>query len=110
MIVGFADKNTEAFWLTGKSRQIPADVQKRAYARLQALHAAKEPKDLLVPPGNQLEALKGNRRNQHSIRVNKQWHICFIWKTVRPMTLNLWIIIRKDDDERQSQKSAIPSW
>lgn len=80
MIVSFADKETEEFWLTGQNRTVPGDARKRAYVRLQMLDAAKELKDLLVPPGNQLEKLKGDRKNQYSIRVNKQWRICFIWK------------------------------
>jgi proteic killer suppression protein len=80
MIVSFADKDTEEFWQTGKSRKLPVDARKRAYARLQALDASKELKDLLVPPGNQLEKLKGDRKNQYSIRVNRQWRICFVWK------------------------------
>ena len=80
MIFNFRDKETEQFWLTGRSRKLPAALKKRAYARLQALHAAGDIKDLLVPPGNQLEKLKGERKAEHSIRINKQWRICFIWK------------------------------
>jgi proteic killer suppression protein len=44
------------------------------------LHHAKEIRDLLVPPGNRLEALKGTRKGQHSIRINDQWRICFVWR------------------------------
>jgi len=80
MIVNFADKHTEEFWLTGKSRIIPADVRSRAFRRLQLLDAAATLDFLLVPPGNQLEKLKGSRKNQYSIRVNRQWRICFTWK------------------------------
>ena len=80
MILSFKDKETEEFWLTGKNRKLPAVLKKRAYARLQALHAAGEIKDLLAPSGNQLEKLKGERKTEHSIRINKQWRICFIWK------------------------------
>ena len=80
MIFNFRDKETEQFWLTGRSRKLPAALKKRAYARLQALHAAGDIKDLVVPPGNQLEKLKGERKAEHSIRINKQWRICFIWK------------------------------
>ena len=80
MIFNFRDKETEQFWLTGRSRKLPAALKKRAYARLQALQAAGDIKDLLVPPGNQLEKLKGERKAEHSIRINKQWRICFIWK------------------------------
>lgn len=80
MILSFKDKETEEFWHTGKSRRLPAALKKRAYARLQALHAAGDIKDLLVPPGNQLEKLKGERKTEYSIRINKQWRICFVWK------------------------------
>ena len=80
MIFNFRDKETEQFWLTGRSRKLPAALKKRAYAHLQALHAAGDIKDLLVPPGNQLEKLKGERKAEHSICINKQWRICFIWK------------------------------
>ncbi|WP_256324105.1 MULTISPECIES: type II toxin-antitoxin system RelE/ParE family toxin [Nitrosospira] len=80
MLLSFKDKETEEFWLTGKSRKLPSALKIRAYARLQTLHAAGDIKDLLVPPGNQLEKLKGERRAEHSIRINKQWRICFIWK------------------------------
>ncbi|SCX54263.1 type II toxin-antitoxin system RelE/ParE family toxin [Nitrosospira sp. Nsp1] len=80
MMLSFKDKETEEFWLTGKNRKLPATLKKRAYARLQALHAAEDIKDLLVPPGNQLEKLKGERKAEHSIRINKQWRICFIWR------------------------------
>lgn len=79
MIVSFKDKETEKFWTTGISRVIPPDVQKRAYARLQSLNAAKRLDDLRSPPSHFLEALKGDRRGQHSIRVNQQWRICFVW-------------------------------
>ncbi len=80
MIVSFADKETEEFWLSGITRRLPVDARKRAYARLQSLNAAKDIKDLMIPPSHQLEKLKGDRKNQYSIRVNKQWRICFIWK------------------------------
>ena len=51
-----------------------------ARRRLRYLHATKRLEDLMIPPGNQLEALKGNRRGQHSIRINRQWRVCFVWR------------------------------
>jgi len=57
-----------------------ANFERSARRKLIMLHAAHRLEDLRVPPGNQLEALKGNRLGQHSIRINKQWRICFIWK------------------------------
>jgi proteic killer suppression protein len=80
IIVNFKDKETEEFWLTGKSRKLPLTLEKKAYARLQALHAAANIKNLLVPPANQLEKLKGERKAEHSIRINNRWPICFICK------------------------------
>ncbi|MFM9889495.1 MAG: type II toxin-antitoxin system RelE/ParE family toxin [Rickettsiales bacterium] len=80
MIVSFADKETESFWLTGKSRTFPADVKARAFRKLQLLDAAVSLDFLRVPPSNQLEKLKGDRKYQYSIRVNQQWRLCFIWK------------------------------
>jgi proteic killer suppression protein len=80
MIVSFADKETENFWLTGKTRIFPADVKARAFRKLQLLDAAFSLDFLRVPPGNQLEKLHGTRKEQYSIRVNQQWRICFIWQ------------------------------
>ena len=55
-------------------------MQRVALRKLLILHAADSLDDLRVPPGNRLEALKGDRRGQHSIRVNQQWRICFVWR------------------------------
>jgi proteic killer suppression protein len=60
---------------------------------LLALHAATELRQMTVPPGNHLEALKGTRAGQHSIRVNDQWRICFTWRDRNAYTLKSWIII-----------------
>ena len=56
------------------------NIERVARRKLLQLHAATELASLRVPPGNQLEALKGNRKGQHSIRVNDQWRVCFVWK------------------------------
>lgn len=77
MIIGFADKETEQFWQTGHSRRIPANIQARAYMKLQQLDAAATLDFLKVPPSNQLEKLKGAYKNHYSIRVNRQWRIVF---------------------------------
>jgi toxin HigB-1 len=76
MIRSFADPETERFFLTGKSRRVPPDLNRRATMRLIQLNAANAIDDLRLPPGNQLEAMKGNRAGQHSIRINRQWR-CF---------------------------------
>ena len=59
---------------------IPADLRRRARLKLIMLDRAKSPQDLRAPPGNRLEALKKDRAGQHSIRVNDQWRICFLWR------------------------------
>lgn len=80
MIVSCGDKETETIWETGKSRKFPPSVLKSANYKLAILDAATELSELLLPPGNRLEALKGGRRGQHSIRINDQYRICFVWK------------------------------
>ncbi|HQS68914.1 MAG: plasmid maintenance system killer [Novosphingobium sp. 28-62-57] len=80
MIVSFADKETEAIWFGKRSRKLPADIQSRALAKLALLDAAAELDDLKNPPSNRLHDLKKDRAGQHSISINKQWRICFVWK------------------------------
>ena len=65
------------------SRRLPPTIQRVARRKLLAIHAAAELRELTVPPGNRLEALKGDRTGQHSIRVNDQWRIVFTWKDGR---------------------------
>jgi toxin HigB-1 len=77
MIQSFADTETERFFATGRSRRFPPEIRRRAAVRLTQLHAATRLEDLRLPPSNQLEALKGNRKGQCSIRINDQWRICF---------------------------------
>jgi proteic killer suppression protein len=60
-----------------ESRKLPLDIQKVARRKLKYLDAAESLQDLRAPPGNQLEALKGKRAGQYSIRINQQWRICF---------------------------------
>ena len=81
MLVGvirsFADTDTERFYTTGRSRRVPSEIRSRVAMRLTQLDAATRIEDLRLPPSNQLEALKGGRKGQWSIRVNKQWRVCF---------------------------------
>ena len=79
MIQSFSDKETEKIWRGERSRRVPFAIQEAALRKLRLLHAAKTLADLRVPPGNRLEALKGDRKGQWSIRVNDQWRICFHW-------------------------------
>ena len=79
MIKSFACKDTEKVFKRERSRKF-ANLYDVALRKLLALHAARELGDLRIPPGNELEALKADRAGQHSIRVNKQFRICFVWK------------------------------
>jgi proteic killer suppression protein len=80
MIASFRDKETERLWESGKSRRLPANLQLRAFKKLALLNAAVTLDNLKVPPGNQLEALRGNRAGQYSIRINDQYRVCFVWR------------------------------
>ena len=80
MIRSFSCSDTEALF---NSRAVARfrNIERAARRRLLQLHAATELGSLRVPPGNRLEALKGERKGQHSIRVNDQWRVCFVWKS-----------------------------
>jgi len=80
MIKSFVDKDTEKLFRGQQFRRLPADIQRVALRKLVQLHAAADLDFLFVPPGNRLEALKGDRQGQHSIRINDQWRICFVWR------------------------------
>lgn len=80
MIKSFADKRTAALFAGYSVRALPNQIQGRSRAKLLAVDAAKQLDDLRTPPGNRLEALHGDRRGKHSIRVNDQWRICFEWR------------------------------
>lgn len=80
MIRTFTDKEAEKIWQGTPSRKLPTGIQQVARRKLRMLNNAATLDDLRVPPANRLEALKGNRKGQHSIRINNQWRICFQWK------------------------------
>ena len=80
VIRSFADRETEKLFQREFSRRFPPDIQHRARIKLEMLDAAERLEDLQQPPSNHLEALLGDRQGQHSIRVNRQWRLCFIWK------------------------------
>ncbi len=84
MIQSFADRETELIWSGRRSRVFPPDIQATALPKLRLLNQARVLQDLRVPPGNRLEALKGDRTGQYSIRINDQWRICFIWQEGGP--------------------------
>lgn len=77
MIRSFGDVQTERFFRTGQTRRLSPEIRARAAMRLTQLHAATQIHDLRLPPSNRLEALKGARAGQWSIRVNDQWRVCF---------------------------------
>ena len=84
MIQSFACAETEKIFRGVVSRQLPPDIQRTARRKLLQLDAATGIRDMAVPPGNRLEALKGARAGQYSIRVNDQWRICFHWQGSSP--------------------------
>ena len=77
-IRSFRCADTEALFATGKSRRF-AHIRSVAERKLTQLHAAATLDSLRVPPGNRLEALKGRRKGQHSIRIDDRWRVCFVW-------------------------------
>jgi toxin HigB-1 len=81
MIRSFHDRRTESIYRRERVKGLSQDVQRAALRKLLILDAAESLQDLKVPPGNRLERLLGNRKGQHSIRVNDQWRVCFEWST-----------------------------
>jgi len=79
MIKSFSDKEAEKLFNRETSRKIPPNIQRAARRKLEILNASKNLQDLRTPPSNHLEKLKGERKEQHSIRINSQWRICFRW-------------------------------
>ena len=77
MIRSFADRDTEELFHGGNPRRVPSEIRGRARRKLDQVNAAASVNDLRVPPGNLLEALRGDRKGKFSIRVNDQWRICF---------------------------------
>ncbi|MDA8109449.1 MAG: type II toxin-antitoxin system RelE/ParE family toxin [Betaproteobacteria bacterium] len=88
MIRSFKSPDTAALYGGKRVRRFAA-IERVATRKLQMLDDAAELKDLLAPPGNRLEALKGDRRGQHSIRINAQWRICFVWVHAGPADVEI---------------------
>ena len=80
MIRSFRDKRAETIYQGRRARGLAVDIQQRARRKLRMIDAATVIDDLRIPPSNRLEKLKGDRSGQHSIRINDQWRICFVWK------------------------------
>lgn len=81
MIESFKDKETQKIWEEIYSKSFPKDIQRIGLRKLILIHRAKDINDLMVPPGNRLEQLSGDRKGQYSIRINDQWRICFFWNS-----------------------------
>lgn len=79
MIKRFRSRETEKIWNGIRSKRLPQSIQQIARRKLRMLNNARSINDLRVPPANRLEALRGGRKGQHSIRINDQWRTCFVW-------------------------------
>jgi len=77
--MSFKDKETELVYNEQFSKKLPHNIQRTALRKLIVLHYAVSLEDLMIPPGNKLEQLHGDRKGQHSIRINDQWRVCFKW-------------------------------
>jgi len=80
VIKSFGEKETRKIWQGRYSKRLPRDIQQLARRKLRLINNARTLTDLRLPPANRLEPLRGQRAGQHSIRINDQWRICFIWK------------------------------
>ena len=80
MIRSFRDDEARKIFERRRSRRVPIDLQRVALRKLTVLDAAETLEDLRVPPGNRLERLSREREGQHSIRINDQWRVCFVWR------------------------------
>jgi len=84
MIRSFRDRETRKVFERERSTRLPSDIQQVALRKLVMLHAAERLADLRMPPGNRLEVLAGSRKGQHSVRINDQWRVCFVWTDQGP--------------------------
>ena len=80
MIESFKCSETEKIFYRQFSKKLPHNIQKIAFRKLRMLNRSSTIQDIRIPPANKLEALSGNRKGQHSIRINDQWRICFKWQ------------------------------
>ncbi|MGB7964594.1 MAG: type II toxin-antitoxin system RelE/ParE family toxin [Propionicimonas sp.] len=89
MIRSFGNDVTERLWSRHRSKELDPRIERVALRKLAMLDAAETLNDLRVPPGNRLEALRGDRVGQHSIRINQQWRICFTWTDAGPQDVQI---------------------
>ena len=79
MIKSFVCKETKKIWNEQRSKRFPSDIQTRALRKLRMIDSSELLQDLKIPPSNHLKILGGDRSGQYSIRINRQWRICFSW-------------------------------
>lgn len=89
MIQGFRCDETQKVFEGIRPRRLPGNLLAAMQRKLKMLDAAVKLEELRIPPGNRLEALKGGRKGQHSIRVNDQWRVCFRWKSEGPCEVEI---------------------
>ena len=89
MIVSFADRDAERLFQRQRVKRLDLRLRRKALIKLWLLDAVQELDELRVPPGNRLEALRGARIGQHSIRINDQWRICFVWTPAGPSEVEI---------------------
>ena len=89
MIRSFADRDAEALFNGRLARRLGPDMQRVAQRKLRQLHNAEALRDLAASPGNRLEPLRGDRAGQHSVRINDQWRICFVWTEAGPENVEI---------------------
>lgn len=89
MIRSFRSLEAERIWLGEVSRKLPIDIQATALRKLRMLNNAVVLRDLAIPPNNRLEALKHDRKGQHSIRIDDQWRVCFRWTEGGPADVEI---------------------
>ncbi|MGB3186410.1 MAG: type II toxin-antitoxin system RelE/ParE family toxin [Ornithinimicrobium sp.] len=89
MIQSFRDTATQRLWSLRRAKGIDPRIERAALRKLVMLDAAETLDDLRVPPGNRLEVLEGDRVGQHSIRINQQWRMCFVWTQAGPEDIEI---------------------
>jgi proteic killer suppression protein len=89
MIQDFRDSDTQKVWLRRNVKRFGHDLQRIAHRKLLMLDAAETLVDLRIPPGNRLELLHGDREGQHSVRVDDQWRVCFVWTSAGPTEVEI---------------------
>ena len=85
----FADRQTERLYNRQSARRLPPEIRARAWRRIRRLVTARSLEDIAKHPSYRLEALRGDRRGQYSIRINRQWRVCFVWTSLGAMEIEI---------------------